>query len=357
MRLLLSSALILCSLAGPLRAQFPITTSRGPAPKGQRLLGVSITESETEGFASAIARAQAAGMQTTSLALAWDDLESAPGVFGSNPDWLAIADAYYPSIGVAISLEINPIDTVTWRVPAYLSGLPIDDPLVVSAYKNLLTWAFAQIPNLDVIDFVIGNEIDGVLGADPVQWARYTNFLAQVAPHARQQRQGLSVGSKVMFDGLLGPAAPLAASLNRYTDAVLTTYYPLWPDFTVKPPSTVQVDFAALVGAYPGRRIRFKELGYPSGALCLSSEALQAEFIRQTFAAWDIYRAEIEQIEFVWLTDISPEVLDQYRLYYGNNDPVFLEYLATLGLRTYPALGTDKQGYVTLAEQAHLRGW
>ena len=66
-------------------------------PKGARLLGMAVTESENKDFDSAMAKAMAAGTYVVSLHLHWDEVEKEPGVFDS--PWPRIANLYYPGSG------------------------------------------------------------------------------------------------------------------------------------------------------------------------------------------------------------------------------------------------------------------
>lgn len=95
--------------------------------------------------------------------------------------------------------------------------------------------------------------------------------------------------------------------------------------------------------------------GMESTGQCGSSEALQADFVTEAFQAWDRHADQVEMLEFVWMHDISSEQLSVYEQYYGVSDTCFLEYLATLGLKT--ADGADKPAWLRLMAEASARGW
>jgi hypothetical protein len=57
------------------------------------------------------------------------------------------------------------------------------------------------------------------------------------------------------------------------------------------------------------------------------------------------------------LTDASPESVQDWGDYYGLEEADFLEYLATLGLRTYAGDGEDKAAFGVLIEEVARRGW
>ena len=323
-------------------------------PRGSRLLGVSISDRADGDFDAAFQEARDAGMQATGLSLAWDDLEVAPGVYEPAVDFLAIAAAYYPPRETSLLLSINPIDTNRRRVPDHLRGRDWDDPVLVEAFRNLLDWALATAAPLELVALSIGNEIDATL-ASADEWAAYREFHRQVSAHARAHRPGLRVGAKITVGGLQGPFAAEAAALVDDTGLLLTTYYPLGPDFRVEPPSTVAGVVDDLVDRFPEHPILFAEIGAPSTEACGSSPALQADFVSEAFAVWDRHAEQVELLEFVWMHDIDAVTLAGYESYYGSSDPCFLDYLATLGLQA--ADGTDKPAWTRLVEEAAARGW
>ena len=157
------------------------------------------------------------------------------------------------------------------------------------------------------------------------------------------------------MDGLTAAHADRASTLNSVTDVVLTTYYPLGSGFTIESPSTVAGVFADVTARYAQRTIAFAEIGSSSTSQCGSSEALQADFVTEAFKAWDRHADQVELLEFVWMHDISSAQLSVYEQYYGVSDPCFLEYLATLGLKSPE--GVDKPAWQRLTAEAAARGW
>lgn len=328
--------------------------STAVVPRGQRVLGISISDRADGDFNDAFEEARAAGMQATSLSLAWDDLEVAPGVYDPEIDFLDIAAGYYPARETRLLLAINPIDTNNRRVPEYLDGLEWDDPAVVQAFEDLLDWALPRAMEVDLVALAVGNEIDATL-ASQEEWESYRAFLAQVSEHADSLRPGLRIGAKITAEGLTGAFADEAALVTEASGLVLTTFYPLGPGFQIEDPSMVDGVFDDLVDRFPDLPILFAEIGSPSTSLCGSSEALQAEFVGGTFAAWDRHADRVEYLEFVWMHDISQDALEVYEEYYGVSDECFLEYLGTLGLQSFA--GVDKPAWSRLVGEADARGW
>lgn len=330
-------------------------TPEGPsnvAHRGSRRLSIDVTEGQDGDFGRAFEAALGAGMDATSLSLPWDEIEHAPGEY-ANP-FPSIANAFYPSHGVSLSLTLSVIDTNNTRVPGDLAGRPFDDPEVIGRFNGAMDWVLAEMPDVRLDVLAIGNEIDGTLRT-PDDWARYRRFLEATAAHARARRPGLRVGSKAMFGGLTGLAQAELQALNTVTDVVLATYYPLEGDFAPRDLSVVRGDLDRLVALYPGRPLMLLEAGYPSGDLCGGSDDRQAAFVREVFGWWDAHRTDVEMITFTWLTDIPESEVIRYGGYYGVDLQCFAEYLRTLGLRT--SASADKPAFVELKSQAAARGW
>ncbi|MCJ7676536.1 MAG: hypothetical protein MUO35_02290, partial [Anaerolineales bacterium] len=150
----------------------PAATAEGVAsqtettavPRGDRMLGIDVSEAEGETYDQAFQLARQAGMQFTSLSLAWDDLEPRPGEFAPDPNFLAIANLYYPAQHIPLALTITPIDTNRTRLPADLQARAFDDPEVIARFERLLDYVFMQIPDVELAVLAIGNEVDATLG-------------------------------------------------------------------------------------------------------------------------------------------------------------------------------------------------
>lgn len=332
------------------------SNTTAPTPisfKDNRTLSVAVTTAQEDNFDRAFTTALEAGMQATNLALSWDDLETAPGAYAPEPNFLAIANTFYPTQHIKVALEINPIDTSTLRLPKDLQDKPFDDPMVIERYQQLLDWAFEQVPDLEVTSLTIGNEIDAYMGDDPVRWQQYQTFFEAVAGYARTLDPDLNIGTKATFNGLTETSQEFLQRLNRSSDVIMATYYPLEGDFVPKPAEVVHVDFEALTTLYEGRPIYLLEIGYPSGTSCGSSEEQQAAFIEHTFEAWDVYHEQIQLLSFTWLTDLSPSTIEGMVDYYGVENACFAEFLATLGLRTHT--GDDKKSFTQLKQEVDER--
>jgi len=193
------------------------------------------------------------------------------------------------------------------------------------------------------------------LGSDEEMWRQYGVFYKEVVDYIHANYPKIKVGTKITFDGLAGFARAQAKLINDYSDIIMMTYYPIKADFTVREPKEVMSDLKTIVELYPRKKIYILEAGYPSGTLVNSSEAKQAEFIKEIFKAWDLYAEHIKLIDFLWLHDLPPEALSAYGNYYQFDSEKFLAFIGTLGLRSYSA--KDKEAFRVLVEEVEARGW
>lgn len=328
-----------------------------PVPKGSRVLGIQVNEAEDRDYPKAFATAKSLGAEAVSLSMNWDDIEVSPGMFAPTPNYLAMANAFYPAAKMKLDLFIRPLDTNGLHLPRDLRGKPIDDPLVIDRFMKCLNWVLSQVPDIELSYLGIGNEIDVGMGKDWAGYRRYAWFLEAIKTRLNAKRPKLNVGASATLDGLVGLAREELREINRHTDLVIVTYYPLEPGVGVKDPSTVHDDFRKLADSYAGKPIVFSEAGYPSSGDLKSSQRRQAEFVRELFKAWDAHAAQVRQVTFYQLTDTGPDAVAYFTRYYGLSGGPFKAFLGSLGLRTFAGSGRDKEAFGALREEAKARGW
>ena len=330
-----------------------------------RELGFAVSTAEDGDFALAIGKAQAACMSTILVSTGWSSLH--PDTSTWSPAVLEqfdLMNAYFPTIGLKVELQLRTVNTVVEELPAELAGSTYDDPLVVQAMLETLDTLFAHIPGLELAALNIGNESDALWGMDASRYEQFGNLLTAVKPHAKALYEALhgdtlSVGTTFTWGGLTNATtAPFCQLANTTADHISATYYAIQNDFTVKPPFAVMADLDLLTTMQPGPKpIRLAEIGYPSGSLCNSNETLQSEFVQWTFTAWDQHMARIPYMNWFLTTDWDSATVADLGVYYGITVPTFLEYLRTLGLRTWPGSGTDKLAYGTLLCELETRSF
>jgi hypothetical protein len=328
-----------------------VVLMQDPVPRGERILAMDVNEAKDGDFGKAFTAARAAGMQVANLSVYWDDIETKPGTYAPVMNYLAISNVFYPAAKTPLNLVVAVLDTSRRRIPRDLARKPLDDPELIERFKKLLDWAFEQIPNVTLGYLSIGNEIDGVIRSER-EWKQYQAFFAAAKAHAAAKRPGLKIGVKLMLDGALKADGK---ALNALADVVMVNAYALNGDFTVRDPSAVEGIFDAVVEAYPGRTIYFTEWGYPSGAACKSTDEQQADFVRRSFKAWDKHAGAVRLVNFCILHDRPDSFVKDSAQYYGLKLPAFLEFLRTLGMRTFD--GKDKPAFAALKAEARSRGW
>jgi hypothetical protein len=317
------------------------------------VLSVAVSLPEDNDFDAGVRLARSAGMQETIFSVHWDEVEPRPGAYEAG--LLPVLRAYCVATGLPIHLTVTTIDTNVLRLPKDLAGRRFDEEVVIERFRGVLRFVLDQLEGVRVTGLSIGNEVDVDFGQDAGRWAEYRAFFASTASEGRAR--GLRVGVKATFDGLTRNTPEELVALNRLSDIVLVTYYPLGAALEVRDPGEVARDLSLLVARYPGRPIAILEAGYPTSPMLGSSEARQREFVARVFEAWDAHAAQIETISFFALTDFSPSFVEQLRGYYGFPDPRFAAFLGTLGLRTFPGAGADKEAFRELRLQAARRGW
>lgn len=294
------------------------------------------------------------GMTQVGIYQNWTALETAPTTY--DLAIMDIANIYYPAKNMAIDLTIAPIHTNKLEVPSDLASVSFSNSVMITRFNRLLDSIKAHIPNVTLSSLVIGSEHDVYLGSNTLAWSDYTTFYNAVMVHARQLWPGLKVATELTSGGIVTYSAQ-AQNINLNSDHIGVSYYPLNPNFTVKQPTVVASDFTTLVNVFPSKKLWFYQYGYPSSGTCNSSNALQTQFITQTFLSWDTHAANIEMIDFTWLHDYDAAQVNFWGNYYGITNAAFLEFLRTLGLRTWNGNGGDKPAMVELRCQARQRGF
>lgn len=333
----------------------PAVSTPHPVSADGRLLGIDLTQPANGNFSETYYMAKAAGIGFVQLTPGWDDIEPTKGAYQDPQNNLAAAKAFYSIEGLRVAFSVSPLDTNINRMPSDLQGKAFNDPEVIDRYNAMMNTTLGKLEGVTLLDVSIGNEVDVYLGSDDAKWTQYTDFYQSAEKSLKAGHPNETVGVKATFYGLTRDNVPHLQTLNKNSDVILVTYYPLNPDFTVRDPSVVKGDFDKICALYPGRQIYFLEAGYPSSPLLNSSEEKQAEFVRDVFAAWDEHKDQIKVVNFVYMHDVSQSDLDRMVGYYGLNDPGFSAYLGTLGLRTSD--GLDKPAWTAFKEEAKSRGF
>jgi hypothetical protein len=308
------------------------------------------------------------------LHLPWTAIETTAGsgtqsgtlVDPGTPPALAGFDGLATTSGVLLSLTIRPVDATGKTVPADLVSLDFGSATVIQRFENVVDFVLGRIAPAHLVSVMIGNEVDNFdPGPDHNFWVGYAQFLAAVRAYIGAKYPGLPVGFTATLSGWTTPGGTtrdgwptqqVLTTWASHVDAAGVTYYPLNQDFTMKPPTVVSNDLAALVAAVPAPLpIFLQEVGYATSATCGSSEAAQAQFLCEVLAAWDANAARIPRMALLRLNDVTQAQAASLAGPYGTTAATFTEYLRTLGLRT--VVGQPKAAYTTLVGEAGRRGF
>ncbi|MEP7300043.1 MAG: hypothetical protein ABI699_00825 [Caldimonas sp.] len=288
----------------------------------------------------------------------WREFE--PASPGLDPDvaseiQLALDAARAGSLTLYLGIAV--VNTSVKELPLDLAGRAFDDPVVRVRFHALLDRLVGANPGRFRY-LSIGNEVDEYLSAHPGEQAAYRAFYRDAAQYARSLDPALQVGVTGTAEGALGShAASLQDLISAGSDVVMLNYYPMQGDATglasVREPSVVASDFAGMLAFAGARPLLMQEVGYPASTVLNSSEAKQAAFVSQVFAAWKASNGRIPFLNVFLLHDLAPQTCDDLLVYYGLSlSHNYGAFLCSLGLRR--ADGTPRLAWQTLSDEARL---
>ena len=243
----------------------------------------------------------AAGARGAQTAAPWSSLNPT----GPTYDLTMISNIYFGLDALAgygfTSILINiPIVAISARtMPADIAGLPFNNATVKSRYHALIDLVVPYL-NGSVKYVSLGNEVDTYFSTHASELAQYKELIEDARTYIHSLKPNIKVGVTTTFDGATSTQIANVASLNANMDIVILTYYPTNPpNFTVRAPSTVSSDMAAMINIAGGKPLVLQEWGYPSSTFLSSTEQMQADFITNTFSSWRQYgSARIPFISF-----------------------------------------------------------
>lgn len=333
--------------------------SIAPSPKDDRLIGIDLLNlTETNTFDDNLALGAELGIQLIALHLNWASLEPAPNTYSDPFDALQLLGDAATANNLKFSLTPWPIDLTGKSVPTDLENTRFNDPEMIARYKSLVDFIFTKVDPSIVLNFQIGNEIDFYnTSAEPATfWEDYGIFLNEITDYMHSEYPNIKVGFTATLPGLVQEPVKFNNLLEN-VDALGVTYYPTASNIDVKDPSVVFDDFDALIAAFPNAEINLQEVGYQTSAKNNSTEEKQAEFFCNFFKAWDMHKNNIKTASIVRLNDLSQASAQASASNYSSSDEDFIEYLRTLGIRTYDGKGTEKQAFELIKDNLKQRGW
>ena len=198
----------------------------------------------------------------------------------------------------------------------------------------------------------LGNEVNLYLESHSTETAAYQTFYstgaAVVKALAPSALTSITFTANIFTADLTTSTGTALVALRNAVDFFSITYYPLESDYTVRSSTYVDVQFpqmaAVAAASVPQRKILFQEVGYPSGAANLSSQAKQAAFYGKVFDQLEADPSDFDSAPIsMMLADLSTAAATAQATYYNNTDPVAISYLQTIGM--VDVNGVQKAGW------------
>ncbi len=307
-----------------------------PSPRG----GMPLTPLKIAHSVKIAARAGVTGDQLFNL---WNEMEPRPDKIDVSSPKGGI-DYLSGKLDWTLEFTIGTINTTVRVTPPDLQTVAFDDPRMIERFHKLLD-AIVPILNSRVAYISVGNEVDVYLARHPEQWPQYRRFYNDAVAYLHSKAPGVKVGVATTWFGTRGISRTEVAELNTNSDVWIITYYPTHSDFIVDPPAAPLTDFPEMVRLAGGKPVVLQEVGYPSSPALQSSPDMQAEFVRQVFAAWNAAGTAIPFLNYVMEHDLNRDYCATRAGYYGIPDRSghFAAYFCTLGLWTVD--GVQKPGW------------
>ncbi len=334
-------------------------SQENPLPKGDRVLGLDLLDlTQSNSFEENIELAKEIGVNFIALHLPWSSIETTPNNYTAPYRAIELLGQVAEANNLKLSLTIRPIDLTGKTVPSDLESTRFNNSEMINRFKSLVDFVFTKIAPEYLLNFQIGNEIDGydISTEAPTFWEDYGIFLQEITNYIHSVNPDVKVGFTGTHHGLLQNPARFNALLQN-VDILGVTYYPINDDFSVKDPNTVFSDLENLSTAFETKPIYIQEVGYQSSEVNNSNEEKQANFFCNFFKAWDSHANRIKSANILRLNDLSEQGAINASGPYGASNNEFIEYLRTLGLRTFADKGTNKKAFATVKENAAARGW
>jgi arabinogalactan endo-1,4-beta-galactosidase len=130
-------------------------------------------------------------------------------------------------------------------------------------FGGLIRWVYDETKDMQPLAVVIGNEFDVHLAQDQKKWGEFKNlyFSSYDLIHSLRGWEGVPVAIEPTFANLVGPNRQVLQDMNRKSDIIGVSYYPL-KEGQVEPLLAIKRDMDMLITLYPNKRIDFYQYGY-----------------------------------------------------------------------------------------------
>jgi hypothetical protein len=320
-----------------------------------RQLGLEIEAPGSATQGEAIAVVTPFGVDAIPLTIPWSTIE--PGSGGYNMAVVTLLNdgmTFYRNQGLHVVLSIPAIDTVANLVPSDLAGDALDSTEVTTRAQAMVTEVLAQCGS-ELEYLVLSNEVDINLADGSPTWAQLDALTAAELATVKAQRPDVHSGISVTSNALLSsPPNGAAIAALEANDVAFVTYYNAG-NFGTASTAGVAADMSTIV-AMVSKPIVFKEFGYATGSALDGSNAGQVAFVTDAFTAWDANAARVPLIVYSRMFDGSAATCAAEAQSYGEgSNAAFIEFLCTLGLRTYG--DQAKPAWTTFTQAASARSF
>lgn len=322
-------------------------------PAGSRLLALEINQPTGLDHGEKLTQAKGIGVGAVQLTFPWSALE--PTANAIDVSFLQFGMDFYRAQGVKVVLSIPTLDTVAKLVPPDLASTPMDDAQMIARFETLLD-AVLAVCGTELEYLVIGNEVNILLdGAVQADWDAFEVFVNAGVAHAHSVTPGVLVGISLADKELPDTRVN---DLVAGTDVFFGTYYEIGNDFGGMPTANTPAEafdlFLDAAGAT--QPVVVKECGYPSGTAAGGTLAGEQQFVNDVFVAWDARAARMPLLTYSRMFDGLVSDCEAQAASYGlPGNAAFIDFLCTLGLRTYA--DTSKPAWDDFVANAAARGF
>ena len=253
-------------------------------------------------YQESLALARKSGVQVSHYYFHWMDIEKEPGVYDwTIPDYIVEANTLE---GFQLSIVFSIIHTtVRGRIPEDLIGLPFDDPIFVQRLSKFLS-TFAERYAERVHYLAIGNEVNDYFANHRDEIHAYAAAFRSIREAIHAVNPDLPVGIVFAYhDAETLNTTDVIQQLNR-GDYIAYTIYLYNQGFHFGRDPAEIGDYLdrmlALAGDIP---VVITETGWSTALELNGSEAGQAEYVRQLFAALSERRKKIRFVSWFALHD------------------------------------------------------
>jgi hypothetical protein len=327
-----------------------VSTNKNNGLVGLSLLLQQNSPQGLQGILASVNEVTSKGVNIFGMSPEWPDLEPSPNVFSFqdqiiNP--LTLTDADKTKFKSYI-LVLKMIDSRRKTVPADLSSLSFDNPLMLNRFKSLIDNLSTLASVSRISHILIGNEVDGYLSSHPAELNAFSTFYQEAISEIHIKMPLVKVGTILTFSSALNNPV-IFNTLAPASDFICYTYYPTndaAPNWQMRNPSEAVADINLMAQKAGNKPFAFTEIGYPSSPENNSSEILQKQFVENMFDALRTYK-ENGKLEFIFyhgLYDYPTGFCSQYAQSQNVDSSYLCGFMNNLGLKNY-ATGAPKQSW------------